>query len=199
MEYLKNNSPFRALLTVAGAILILWVTGCKSDPFPRPKGYPRIDLPAHTYQTFDNENCPFTFEYPSFGTINRNLKDSCLTDIYFKPYDFYWHLTYRNIPGSGKSREKHEEEYRKLVYKHSIKLSHMSEFDLESENGTGLMYELHGTVGAPAQVIFGDRDSTHLIMVSFYFQQAVNQDSLRPLIDYVKEDLEHMAGSVVWR
>lgn len=180
-------------------LLSFGMLSCTSDPYPRPKGYPRIDLPEHTYKVFDNGDCPFTFEYPAFGEISRSEADSCLADFYFKPYDFYWHLTYRHIPSSGKSRDQHEEEYRRLVYKHSMKLSHMSEFDLEAKNGTGLMYELHGKVGAPAQLIFGDRDSVHLIMVSLYFQRAVNQDSLAPLISYVKQDMQHMAGSIEWR
>ena len=46
-------------------------------------------------------------------------------------------------------------------------------------------------------MFFGD--STHLVMTSFYFEQAINQDSLNPLIEYVQEDLLHMAESMEWK
>lgn len=197
MEHKRIGNKWLLSLALVG--LVFFMQACKPDPFPRPKGYPRIDLPPHAYSTLDLPSCPFTLEYPAFGAVSMSRPDSCIADLYFKDYDFTWHLTYRHIPSSGKDRSTHEEEYRKLVYKHAMKLSHLNEFELDAENGTGLMYELHGNVGPPAQLIFGDRDSTHLLMVSFYFRRAINQDSLKPLIQYVKTDMEHMAGSVKWR
>jgi gliding motility-associated lipoprotein GldD len=167
------------------------------DPFPRPKGWPRIDLPQHAYQKFENNACPFTFEYPQIGVIERQKEDSCWMDLYFKEFECRWHVTYRYVPGSGKSVNDHFEEYRKLVFKHIQKVSQIEETPLAGTQGNGVLYELFGTVGVPAQMLY--TDSLHLVMASFYFDTAVRNDSLAPVIDFMKEDMRHMAESIVWK
>ena len=106
-------------------------------------------------------------------------------------------MTYRYVPGSGKTIGDHFEEYRKLVFKHIQKVSQIKENPIEGPNGKGIMYELYGTVGVPAQILFSD--STHLVMASFYFDTAVRNDSLAPVIDFMKEDLRHLAESITWK
>lgn len=183
----------------ATAIMVLILEACSqaNDPFPRPKGWPRIDLPEHAYQKFENQVCPFTFEYPQIGQIERQKADSCWMDLYFKDFECRWHVTYRYVPGSGKTVVDHFEEYRKLVFKHIQKVQQIKENPLQGKNGSGVMYELFGTVGVPAQVFYSD--SVHLVMASFYFDTAVRNDSLAPVIDFMKEDLKHMAESIVWK
>lgn len=196
-----NTSPQRAWLAGMGIFILLagLIVGCSNppQPFPRPKGWPRIDLPAHEYQRFENGVCPFTFEYPKFGVIERQKEDSCWMDLYFERFECRWHVTYRYVPGSGKTVNDHYEEYRKLVFKHIQRVQQIKEDPIATKNGTGTLYELFGTVGVPAQVLF--TDSTHLVMASFYFDTAVRNDSLAPVIDFMKEDLRHMAESIEWK
>jgi gliding motility-associated lipoprotein GldD len=181
------------------AVLALFQTGCtdNSVPFPRPKGWPRVELPEHSYLQFHNEICPFTFEYPSYGVVERQKPDSCWMDLYFERFECRFHLTYRRVEGSGKTIMDHNEEYRKLVFKHIQKVTQIKESALEGPNGKGIFYELFGTVGVPAQFLF--TDSSHLVMASFYFDTAVRNDSLAPVINFMKQDLRHMAESIVWR
>ena len=179
--------------------LIVSTSGCSTphDPFPRPKGWPRINLPAHSYQKFENETCPFTFEYPQIGQVEKQMADSCWMDLFFPEFNCRWHVTYRYVPGSGKSLSDHHEEYRKLVFKHIQKVSQIKENPIKGPSGDGIFYELFGTVGVPAQIVFSD--STHLVMASFYFDTAVRNDSLAPVIDFMKEDLQHMAQTIQWK
>jgi gliding motility-associated lipoprotein GldD len=180
-------------------VMVLGLAACSQpkDPFPRPKGWPRIDLPEHAYQKFENDVCPFTFEYPQIGVIEKQKSDSCWMDLYFKQFECRWHVTYRYVPGSGKTVVDHFEEYRKLVFKHIQKVQQIKENPLQGPNGSGVMYELFGTVGVPAQVFYSD--SVHLVMASFYFDTAVRNDSLAPVIDFMKVDLKHLAESIVWK
>jgi gliding motility-associated lipoprotein GldD len=184
-------------LATVSMVLVLAACSQPNDPFPRPKGWPRIDLPEHTYQKFENEVCPFTFEYPQIGVIELQKSDSCWMDLYFKEFECRWHVTYRYVPGSGKTVGDHFEEYRKLVFKHIQKVQQIKENPLAGANGSGVMYELFGTVGVPAQVFYSD--SVHLVMASFYFDTAVRNDSLSPVIDFMKADLKHMAESISWK
>jgi gliding motility-associated lipoprotein GldD len=191
---MKRN-PFLPLLLVS-VLAFLLALGCAESepPLPKPTGWPRIDLPAHTYQALENPVCPFTFEYPQIGVLESSKPDSCWMNLYFKPFECRWHITYRHIPSSGKTFSQHSEEYRKLVFKHIQKVAQIKETALHSEVGDGIMYELFGTVGVPAQIFFSD--STHLVLASFYFDSAVRNDSLAPVIDFMKTDLKHMAESI---
>ncbi len=182
MRKLNDYSPLKrpALSAVLALLMMVLLAGCSSemDPSPRPKGWPRIDLPAHTYQEFSNDVCPFTFEYPQIGKVEQSRPDSCWMDLYFPDFNCRWHLTYRYIPGSGKTLEQHNEEYRKLVFKHIRKVSQIKELPLAAPGGSGIFYELFGTVGVPAQMFF--TDSTHIVLASFYFDTAVRNDYLEP-------------------
>lgn len=178
----------------------LFFVACTEEervPLPRPTGWPRMELPEHSYQSLENSPCPFTFEYPEMAVVESSLNDSCWMDLYLEPFECRWHLTYRYIPGSGKTIQEHNEEYRKLVFKHIQKVSQIKERQLASEFGNGILYELYGTVGVPAQLLF--TDSTHLVMASFYFDTAVRNDSLAPIIDFVKEDMVHLASTIRWK
>lgn len=188
-----------AILALLLTSLLLVASGCQENavPIPKPRGWPRIDLPAHSYQQFSNETCPFTFDYPKIGEVEKEMQDSCWMDLYFKDYNCRWHITYRHVPSSGRSVAQHSEEYRKLVFKHIQKVAQIKEQALASENGKGILYELFGTVGVPAQVFF--TDSTHIVLASFYFDTAVRNDSLAPVIDFMKQDLRHMAESISWK
>jgi gliding motility-associated lipoprotein GldD len=192
-----NNG--RLMVWVGVVMVVIGMVGCSrpAEPFPRPKGWPRIDLPEHAYQKFENAACPFTFEFPKMGVVEKQKADSCWMDLFFEQFECRWHITYRYVPGSGKTVMDHYEEYRKLVFKHIQKVSQIKETPLKGPHGSGIMYELFGTVGVPAQVLY--TDSTRLVMASFYFDTAVRNDSLAPVIDFMKEDMVHMAESIVWK
>lgn len=195
MRMKMRKTVLRNSLWLLAGLLIL--NACsKPEPFPRPTGWPRIELPEHTYQEYSNPLCPFTMEIPAIGEVERQRDDSCWADFYFPRFDCRWHITYRNIPESGKTYGEHYEEYRKLVFKHIQKVSQIQDTPVENPNGSGTMFELYGTVAVPAQMIYGD--STHLLMISFYFDNAIRDDSLSPVINFMKEDLRHMAQSIRW-
>jgi len=175
--------------------------GCNNSPapYPRPMGYPRIDLPSEvSYDTYQSEICPFNFEYPEYGEISAEREDSCWVDIYFPPFDCKWHITYRNIEQSGKPRFVHQEEHRGLVYQHSKQASNIRNTEMSYDQGYGTLYEIYGNVGTPAQFFYSDSLDQHLVMTSFYFNTATKNDSLLPVINYMKKELQHMIQSIDW-
>lgn len=181
---------------------IFWVSlfGCNTPaPFPRPFGFHRIDLPDDkSYKIFQNEICPFTFEYPSLGQISKQTLDSCWVDIYYPAYDCKWHITYRSIPIQGRDRAYHLEEHRSLIYKHAKMATRINNTPVQEENGYGVLYEVYGNVGTPAQFFFSDSTGNHVVMTSFYFNTALKNDSLQPIINYMKGELKHMMSSIQW-
>ncbi|MEL6673428.1 MAG: hypothetical protein AAFR61_14585 [Bacteroidota bacterium] len=197
-SWIISRSP---LLLVTLWLLSLTLSSCSEEyvPFPRKYGFHRIDIPAVTqYQTFSNAACPFSFEYPEGGRISRESPDSCWTDIYFPAYDCTWHFTYRQAEESGKARGVHFEEYRGLIYKHSKKASQIKESRLDMASGKGVKFELYGNVGTPEQLFFHDASEQEIMMMSFYFNTAMKNDSLQPVIVHMKDQLDHMLESFTW-
>lgn len=192
----SNRSLFFILASLLLSSSVFTSCTDNNPPIPKPRGWPRIDLPQHAYQAFENEICPFSFEFPKIGVVEEQKADSCWMDLYFEPFECRWHLTYRHIPSSGKSVAEHMEEYRTLVRKHEQK-SQIKDTPFATDHGFGVFYEHFGNVGVPAQVTF--TDSTHLVMASFYFDTAVRNDSLAPVIDFMKTDLMHMVESIRWK
>jgi len=185
------------------AALFLLLSSCEEyTPYARQFGYHRIDIPEQaerSYQTFDMASCPFSFEYPSFGTITRSSADSCWTDIKMMPYDLKWHITYRDVASTEKDLPTHFEEYRRLIYKHTKKATRIQETPISGPKGSGTFFEIYGNVGTPAQVFFADSSESQVMMMSFYFQTALRNDSLRPVIDYMKEEVIHAVNSLEWK
>ena len=180
--------------------LLITLSACHEfTPVPRPFGYHRIDIPSDSsWQVFQQEFCPFSFEYPAYAQISRSMPDSCWVDLHFKPFDCKWHISYRNVAQSRKSRSVHFEEYRKLIYKHSKKASRINETAISSDRGYGTLFEIYGNVGTPAQLFFSDSSGQHIAMLSFYYQTALKGDSLFPITQYMKGKIEHLTESIEW-
>jgi len=195
-------SPTNISIVGLLALPILGLLACQQAPapYPRPIGYPRIELPTNTsYERFSNNICPFTFAYPTFGDITRSSKDSCWVDIYFPSYECTWHITYRDAQKSGKDRYVHLEEHRGLIFKHSKQANHIQTSEITGSNGYGIFYEVYGNVGTPAQFFYSDSTDQQIVMTSFYFDYALKNDSLRPVVDYMKSQLAHMITSIEWK
>ncbi|RYZ26572.1 MAG: hypothetical protein EOP49_43270, partial [Sphingobacteriales bacterium] len=63
---------YRLYLVPVLAMMIL--TSCRPEtPVPKPRGYFRVELPAHAYRRFDSTAFPFSFEYPVYGQITQDV------------------------------------------------------------------------------------------------------------------------------
>ncbi|MCI4669109.1 MAG: hypothetical protein MRZ79_13320 [Bacteroidia bacterium] len=188
---------------VAFVVLCTLLSACEEyTPTPKKFGFHRIDLPTQaerSYKSLSVASCPFEFEYPNIGEITRSMPDSCWTDIQMGPYDLKWHITYRDVKQTGKDISTHFEEYRKLIYKHTKKATRIEETPLTGPAGSGTFFEIYGNVGTPAQVFYADAKQEQVMMMSIYFQTALRNDSLKPVIDYMKEEVQHAVETLQWK
>ena len=58
-------------------------------------------------------------------------------------------------------------------------------------------FELEGDVPSPFQFMVHDSTS-HFLRGALYFQVATKNDSLAPVINYVKRDIHHLIETVDW-
>ncbi len=195
LTFTPAYSPFLLVL-----VSLFTFSACQPPPtYPRPWGYHRIELPKEVqYLTFENESCPFTFDYPSTGKITHQQTDSCWINIYYPAYKATWHITHRNTAKTNKPADLHYEEWRKLIYAHSKKASQIKDELVERENGKGFFYEVYGNVGTPAQFFFRNHEGTDIVMMNCYFQTATKNDSLAPVIAFMKEEMKGVLASIDW-
>jgi gliding motility-associated lipoprotein GldD len=172
-------------------IIAALIVGCGSpDYLPKPKGYNRIDLPPHAFQSLP-DTFPYQFEFSQHATI---LKDSSWIaerywiDIYYPEMDANFQITYKPVENSNRKLEELLGDSYKLTAQHNVKAYAIEEKILELPNGLfASVTELEGEV--PTQFQFHTTDSSeHFLRGALYFQTATKNDSLAPVIEYLKYD-----------
>ena len=185
-------------LLLAG--LVIFLIACKEKTYmPKPRGYMRIDFPEKGYQTY-NENCPFSFEYPVYGSIEKDNMDpneTCWFNIVFPEYGGKIHLTYKTVHNN---LAVYLEDSRTLVYKHTIKADAINEnlIGFKDKNVYGILYDIKGNAASSVQFFLTD-SVQHFVRGSLYFNVEPNKDSLAPVISFFREDIEHMINTFQWR
>ncbi len=192
----KSNFSFVAVL-LAGLAL---TSGCADDYTPKPKGYNRIDLPTAQYQLLQTHH-PYIFEHSTYAVI---LKDSSRIaephwiDIYYPEFKANIQLTYKNFYQDPQKFKDLVEDARRLTSRHQIKAYAIEETQVKTPTGiTASVFELEGEV--PSQFQFYLTDSTeHFFRGALYFRIATANDSLAPVIEYLKKDAVHLLNTLHW-
>lgn len=174
---------------------------CESDPYnPKPKGYFRIDLPEKSYHLLD-KTCPFSFEVADYTEIKENLNNPskpCWFNIDYPELHASIYLSYKAV--NDTLLPIFLEDSRTLAFKHTLKAIDINQIRLSFPNRKvyGLVYDIQGDAASAYQ--FHLTDSTkHFIRGSLYFNNIPNQDSIQPVLDFVKKDIEHIYNTFKWK
>ncbi len=188
-------------------IILLTVWSCntkqanKTDYLPKPKGYNRIDLPKNTYKKLP-DTYPYSFDYNQEALIEKDtFPDAEPYWIYinYKKYKAKVQLTYKPILGDKKRLNNMISDAQKLAFKHSVKAFGIQEKQYKAINGNvANIIDLEGEV--PSQVQFYMTDSTkHFLRGALYFETAIANDSLAPIIQYIRKDIIRLVDSMKWK
>lgn len=202
-EYSGQKFLFRTTCysLLATCYLLLATCGNDDDVFtPKPYTYFRIDFPEKKYSVF-RDSCPFEFEFPSNYAIvlpdtNANA-EPCWKNIIFPKFAAQLHLSYKPVKGNLNT---FLEDSWFLATRHQLKASAMSETPVKRDSAKvyGLLFEIEGNAASSLQ--FYATDSTnHFLRGSLYFFSRTNYDSLSPVIDFLKKDVERMIATLMWR
>jgi gliding motility-associated lipoprotein GldD len=178
---------------------------CNSDPAPRPKGYFKIDLPPKAYKLFKKPEYPYQFEYPVYSSV---IKDSLFFDkapenpywinLHFPQFQATLHVTYKSV-GNAESLQKMIDDAFRLTGKHSIKASSIDEIPVKgSEQVTGFLFNVGGNAATGKQFFLTD-SSHHFIRGALYFEATPNYDSIRPVEDFLYQDILHLIQTLRWK
>lgn len=179
-------------------LLVICSVSCQSDYLPRPKGYNRIDLPEPAYNKL-TEDLPYTFQHSQYARIEPDsfsLDEKDWINLHYAEFEAKVHLTYKPIEGNRDNLKAFLGDAMSLTSKHQIKAYGIDEMVVRTPGGyTGLVAELVGDV--PTQFQFFVTDSTqHFLRGALYFNTAVKNDSLAPVIEYIKSDIMHLINTL---
>ena len=176
-------------------IFVLLLSSCEPSSIPKPRGYYRIDFPKKEYHTVNLH--PFSFDLVKSAQIVPNKKDSLhWINIYYKKLDATIYLTYFD---KIDSLETLISDAREMAYKHAIKADDIVSmpFAFSQKKVYGTIYNIEGE--AASSVNFYITDSTHnFLRGALYFNCEINADSLKPSINYIKEDIQKILESFQW-
>ncbi|MCS7003811.1 MAG: gliding motility lipoprotein GldD [Cytophagales bacterium] len=189
-------------------IFLLWgsfmVVGCSFEEetyLPKKRGYHRIELPAHEYQLFDSARVPFSFEYSKHSVI--------MPDRSFMTEPFWYEILYPKFSAQISIAYKHIvhpdtlpmyfNTSSKLTHKHHIKATAIEEYFTQTPFGyAAIIAELEGDVPSTFQWFVTD-SSKHFLRAALYFPSNTRNDSLAPVIEFVKQDMMHLLNTVQWK
>lgn len=194
-----NISKLLLLIAVAG--MVLSSCGETGEYVPKPRAYNRIALPDHRYVSLP-DTFPYDFDYSSHARIKPDsswIAERYWINLYYPELDANVQLTYKPVGGSEQRLKEHLRDSYKLTAKHQIKASAIEETVLKTPSGkTAVVQELSGEV--PTQFQFFITDSTqHFLRGALYFRTATQNDSLEPVIEYVKKDIIHLLNTLEWK
>lgn len=193
MKKLRNS-----LLMV---LVIMMAVACDDDTMqPKPHGYFRIDLPEKQYVTLDTMRY-YSFEYPAYATITPDyysLEEKDWVNVEFPKFHGTIHLSYKHV---NNDLQTYLEDAYRLITKHISKATGIRDSVVINNDKKvyGLVYFLDGEgVASPLQFYLTD-STEHFLRGSLYFNLYPNNDSLRPVIDFITEDVRHLINTLEWR
>jgi len=204
-------------------IMVVAAASCNSNYTSRKKGYFNIDLPSHQYKSFDTTGFPYSFEYPVYAKI---IQDSTYFDA--TPENNYWvnvdfpqfgariFLSYKIIGGKAIYKVKMPDgtyqdsaginvfdrmvsDAFTLTNKNEAVASSIKDSLFRTANGiTGVYFKVGGNAATARQFFISDT-SRHFLRGALYFDTTPNADSLKPVQDFLTEDINHLLNTFRWK
>jgi gliding motility-associated lipoprotein GldD len=187
-----------SFLTVLFFAILCW-TACDSIQQPKPYGYFRIDFPEQQYHLFQNEH--FSFKYPEYATIiidPQHTNNTNWFDISYPAYHATIHCSYHAVQNNFDTLT---EDARAFVMKHIPKANSIEQILIDNDvtHVYGLIYDISGIGAAsPCQFFLSDT-ITHFLRGALYFNVAPNNDSLAPVIHFIRQDIDTLVSSIKWK
>jgi gliding motility-associated lipoprotein GldD len=190
-------------------IIAVLFSACNSTPdyTPKPRGYFRIVFPKKEYRQF-NWPYPFTFLYPKYAIVEPDtsiardkklINMKYLLNMQFPQFNGTLHLSYESITSRKVFNELIEDAH-SFAFKHTVKATGINQALIynPTRNIYGIYYTINGNAASSAQFFL--TDSVHnYIRGALYFNTEPRLDSIQPVLDFVKKDMDVMIGSFKWK
>lgn len=221
-KYIIHTPAFTFTLFIAIVVVYLTASSCNSTYTSKKRGYYKVDFPERKYVKFENNGYPYSFEYPAYAQI---IKDSTFFDS--NPENPFWinidfpqfgariFLSYKIIGGTAIYKvkqangtysdsagvnifDKMVNDAFKLTNKNESVASSIKDSLIQTSNGvTGVFFRVGGNAATARQFFLSDT-TKNFFRGALYFDVTPNADSLRPVLDFLQKDIDHLIGSFKW-
>jgi gliding motility-associated lipoprotein GldD len=184
-------------------IPVLLSAGCDHSYTPKPRAYFRISLPPKEYVALKGDY-PYQFEMPTYATISQYSGKWVGTDtaeywinVEYPQFHSRLHLTYKNVRNN---LPKLIDDAYTFAYKHSIKADaiHQREFMNPDAKVYGILYDIKGNTASSLQFFVTD-STRNFLRGALYFDNEPNKDSIAPVNDFLRKDVERMIETLTWK
>lgn len=182
--------------------LLIFLLACEEEVYlPKPKGYNRIDLPERTFQVLP-DTFPYKFVYSNYAELSADSNKNAeryWANLYYGDFDALIQITYKDLENPANKPEILLNEAFELTKKHDAKAYGIEERLVPLPKGqVASLTELEGEV--PTQLQFFTSDTAkHFFRGALYFNTATKNDSLAPIIEFIKKDVLQMLNSFEWK
>ena len=190
-----------SILFVAFAIAFVANSCDGNDNYlPKPRGYFRIDLPERSYSRVDTIE-RYSFECPDYAFLTYDR---------YSPHEKNWvniempqfkgsiHLTHKPVNGNLGN---YLEDVHTMLTKHLQKANGIRDSLIVNYEHQvyGLFIEMDGKgVATPMQFYLTD-STKNFVRGALYFNFLPNNDSMQPVINFIREDIDHMINTFEWK
>ncbi len=203
-------------------LFVIFLLSCNSVYTSKKHGYFKIDFPEKKYTKFEQAGVPYSFEYPTYASI---VRDSTYFDG--NPDNPFWYnvdfpsfhgrifLSYKQIGGKSLYKikmpngaykdsmginefDKMVNDAFKLTNKNQEISGSIKDSLVHTDNGvTGISFKVGGNAATARQFFLSDT-TKNFIRGALYFDVTPNADSLKPVLDFLNADIEHLINTFKW-
>jgi gliding motility-associated lipoprotein GldD len=187
-------------------VLSVFIAACGgSDSYvPKPHGFPRMEFPAKNYHLFDSAQIPYRFEIPSYSRMDKDTTANYTPGLGWYNLDFpgfnaTLHITYYRFD-NWKFYDSLVFDTRKLVNKHIQRAEDITETSLTSINPKlkGLVFDIQGNTATNLNFYVTD-SMHHFFRGALYFNRISQRDSIEPVYQFLRKDIDHMLKTFEWK
>ena len=201
---MKTQYNFSRLL-FAWLLFSLLLASCNSEYTFKPRGYFKINLPAKSYQVFDQPGYPYSFEYPVYANIVKDTtffedrpENPWWINIDFPQFDARVYVSYKTV--TKKNFDSLVNDAFKLSYKqHTNVATGREDQEISTPNYIhGMYFTLTGNTATANQFFLTD-SVKHFLRGALYFNATPNEDSISLVNNFLKADILHLINTLKWK
>ena len=186
-------------------LLLGMLLACEEETFiPKPRGYFSIPFPEKKYQPFSVPGYPYTFEYPTYANIEKDTmffekkaENPWWININFPELGGKIFISYKIISPSQPLSKLLEDTYQ-MSYYHTKKADFINDSVFHFKNNVhGLCYDVGGNAASAFQFYATD-SFHHFLRGALYFDTTPNADSLKPVNQFLRNDIQHLIQTLNW-
>jgi len=175
------------------------MVSCEDVVQPKPSGYYRIDLPDREFKQW-RESCPFEFKVSNQAVVTKSnkVKSYCYYDLTYPNFNATLYLSYLPVKNNLKSLVDQEFTMREKHNAFSTGTNERLFRDLEHKV-SAMIFDVKGVKAATPLQFFVTDSVNHFFRGALYFYNSPNNDSLAPVIEYIRQDIDTLISSFRWK